>query len=148
MNFEKYAQESNKFLKEVSDELQTREDTDHAYRVLRSVFHTLRDILTSEESMHMISQLPMYLKALYVDGWNMQGKKRIRSMEEFLKCLRSKDDRAAARDFGDDARAKAEVKAVFNVLQRHITTGEIVHIMDQFPGELVELWNRKCLRES
>ena len=90
MNFEKYAQESNKFLREVSDELQTREDTDHAYRVLRSVFHTLRDILTSEESMHLISQLPMYLKALYVDGWNMQGKKRIRSMEEFLKCFKIK----------------------------------------------------------
>src|SRR5215216_6158671 len=128
MNFEKYAQESNKFLREVSDELQTRGDTDHAYRVVRSVFHTLRDILTPEESMHLVSQLPMYLKALYVDGWSFQEKKRIRSMEEFLKCLRSKDDRAAARDFGDDATAKAHVRAVLNVLQRHVTTVEIVHI--------------------
>ena len=141
MNFEKYAIEANKFLKELAIELKNADDTDHAYRVLRTVFHTLREILTPEESMHMTAQLPMLLKAVYMEGWNLQQKKKLRSMEEFLECVRSTNKQSAGRDFGDDATAKEKVRAVLNVLQRHITTGEIIHIMDQFPGELVELWN-------
>lgn len=95
MNFEKYVQESNEFLKEVANELNNGGDTNHAYRVLRTVFHTLREILTTEESLHMIAQLPMLLKAVYVEGWKPATKKKPRSMGEFLECLRANDKQAA-----------------------------------------------------
>jgi uncharacterized protein (DUF2267 family) len=140
MKFEEYAPEANKFLKEVAEELGQPDDTDHAYRVMKSVFHTMRDILTPEESLHLIAQLPLPIKGLYVDGWQLQVKDRIRSMPAFLQALREKSDRSAGRDFGNDETAKRHTKCVLNVVKRHVATGEVQHMIDQFPMELAELW--------
>jgi uncharacterized protein (DUF2267 family) len=140
MNFERYALEANKFLKEVAQELGNPDDTDHAYRVLKSVFHTLREVLTPEESLHLIAQLPLTIKGVYVDGWRMRTNKKIRSMDEFLECLREHSSPTSARDFGNDETAKHHAKCVFTVLKKHVATGEIQHMMDQFPMELAELW--------
>ena len=140
MNFERYAPDANMFLKEVAQELGNAQDTEQAYRIMKSVFHTVREILSPEESLHMIAQLPMIIKAVYVDGWHIPAKERIRSMPEFLACLRNTSDRSAARDFGSDETAIQKVKSVLNVLKRHVTTGEIQHMIDQFPMELAELW--------
>lgn len=140
MRFDQYAQEANTFLKEVAKELGNPDDSDLAYRITVSVLHTIRQILTPEESIHLISQLPMYLKAEYVNGWSLKPKHRIRSMEAFLHTVRSHNERSAARDFGNDETAKNRVKAVFTVIQRHVSVGEMVHVLDQFPSELLELW--------
>ena len=140
MNFEQYAPEANKFVREVAEELGNARDTDHAYRIMRSVFHTVREILSPEESLHFIAQLPLMIKGVYVDSWHIPARHRIRSMAEFLACLREQDKPAAARDFGDDETAKRHVKSVLNVIKRHVATGEIQHMIDQFPIELTELW--------
>lgn len=140
MKFEDYAPEGNKFVKQIAAELGTPEDTDHAYRVMKSVFQTLREILSPEESLHLISQLPMPIKALYVDGWKLKPTTRIRSMKEFVDALRAKSDRSAGRDFGDDDMAKHHAKCVLNVVKKHVATGEVQHMIDQFPMELAELW--------
>ena len=86
MKFDQYIGKANEFLKEVARELGTPEDTDHAYRIMSSVFHTVREVLSPEESLHLISQLPMFLKAVYVNGWHLKPKDRIRSMHEFIEC--------------------------------------------------------------
>jgi uncharacterized protein (DUF2267 family) len=139
MKFEKFAAEANKFLNQVVDELNRPQGEDQAYRVTRTVFHAIREILTPEESTHLIAQLPMLLKALYVDGWKIGPKNRIRSMPEFLACLRSFSDRPEV-DFGNDQQAVFTVQVVLDVLQQHITTGEAADIIAQFPNELKELW--------
>lgn len=140
MTFEEYAPEGNKFVKEIAAELQHVEDTNQAYRIMRSVFHTLREVLSPEESLHLIAQLPMAIKGVYVDGWHVPAKKKLRSMNEFLARLREQNQPSAGRDFGNDEQAKHQVKAVLNVLKRHVTTGEVQHMIDQFPMELTELW--------
>jgi hypothetical protein len=38
MNFDKYCQEANEFMCKVSNDLENCGDTDHSYRVVRSVF--------------------------------------------------------------------------------------------------------------
>lgn len=139
MKFEQYVQEANKFVSEVALELGIP-DTDQAYRVMTAVLHTIRDIITPEESLHLISQLPMLLKATYVNGWHLKPKTRVRSMDEFIECLLLQNPRTAPRDFGNDERAKDNTRAVLNVLKRHVSAGEIQDIMDQFPMELAELW--------
>ena len=88
----------------------------------------------------MLAQLPLGIKGLYLDGWKIQDKKRIRSMEEFLATLRGKSGPAAARDFGNDETARQHTKSVLNVVKRHVETGEIQNMIDQFPMELTELW--------
>ena len=140
MKFEEYAQDANVFLKEVAEELGNQGDTDHAYRIMRSVFHTVRDIISPAESLHLIAQLPLGIKGVYVDSWKIGDKERIRSMNDFLKALRAVNVASAARDFGNDETGKHHIKCVFNVLKRHVNTGEIQHVIDQFPLELTELW--------
>lgn len=140
MNFEQYAPEGNKFVKEVAEELDNAQDTDHAYRVMRSVFHAIREVLSPEESLHMLAQLPLMVKGTYVDGWHISSGNRIRSMAEFLACLRQQNEPVATRDFGNDETAIHHTKCVLNVIKRHVATGEIQHMMDQFPMELMELW--------
>ena len=139
MLFNNYIQPAELFIKEVAEELGNIQDTKAALRVTRSVFHTLRDMLTPEESLHLVAQLPMILKAIYVDGWKPGTVNRIRSMQEFLNCLKSNSDRPEV-DFGNNDEAVNAVQCVLDVVQRHVTVGEIAHIVDQFPQELLILW--------
>src|SRR6266508_1562355 len=84
LNFEKHAAKANQIVKEIARELGNEDDTNKAGRVLRCVLHALRDTITPEESMHLVSQLPFMLKALYIDGWKMTNKHhKIRHVEDF-----------------------------------------------------------------
>jgi uncharacterized protein (DUF2267 family) len=139
MKYEQYAQEARKFVKEIASELGT-DNIDQADRIMTSVLHVLRDILTPEESLHLISQLPMLLKAIYVNGWRLSTKNRIRSMNEFIESLMLKNPRTAADDFGNDEKAIERTKVVFKVLRNHIAIGEVKDIVSQLPFELTELW--------
>ncbi|RYY33003.1 DUF2267 domain-containing protein, partial [archaeon] len=65
MNFDQYALTGKEFLNKVAFELGDEEDTSRASRLLRATLRTLRDQSTPEESLQMISQLPMFIKALY-----------------------------------------------------------------------------------
>jgi uncharacterized protein (DUF2267 family) len=140
MKYEQYANEAHKFVSEVAIELGEPDNIDQADRIMTSVLHTLRDIITPEESLHLISQLPMLLKAIYVNGWHLSKKGRIKTMDEFIECLVSQNPRAAVQDFGTNEKATARTKAVFRVLRNHIAVGEVKDIVAQFPPGLVELW--------
>ena len=140
MKYEHYAQEAHRFVKEVAVELGDVTNIDQADRIMVSVLHALRDILTPEESLHLISQLPMMLKAVYVNGWRLHTKNRIRSTDEFIECLMLKNPRTAPQDFGNDEKALERTKAVFKVLRNHVAIGEVKDIVSQLPAELTELW--------
>lgn len=141
LNFESHSQKAHEFVKEVATELGNPEDTGHAGRVIRAVFHTIRDMVTPEESMHLIAQLPMYIKAVYIDNWRMSaGQATLRTQEEMLADLRKNAGRTAERDFGNDEMAVQKVEAIFNVLKRYVSAGEINDIKAQLPEPLAELW--------
>lgn len=55
-----------------------------AARIIRSVLHALRNRLSHQESFQLIAQLPMALKAVYVDGWKIKKEfQRISHLNEF-----------------------------------------------------------------
>jgi uncharacterized protein (DUF2267 family) len=140
MKFDQYAQEAHAFVKEVAYELGEPDNKNQAERIMTSVLHTLRDLLTPEESLHLISQLPMMIKAIYVNGWHLSSKATIRSMDQFIEHLMLKNPRTAPIDFGNDEKAIQRTKAVFSVLRNHISIGEVKDIVAQLPSELNELW--------
>ncbi|MBA4055719.1 MAG: DUF2267 domain-containing protein [Marivirga sp.] len=139
MKYEQYAQEARRFVKEVAAEL-GEVDTDQAERIMISVLHTFRDLLTPEESMHLIAQFPMLLKAIYVNGWRFGSKTRVRSLGEFVEALKEKNPRVSTLDFGNNELAIVRTKAVIRVLRNHIAIGEVKDIVSQLPSELTELW--------
>ena len=71
--FDKTVQESNLWLKDVMERLDTR-DRHHAYSTLRAVLHALRDRIGAESAAHLGAQLPMLLRGLFYEGWDPTGK--------------------------------------------------------------------------
>ena len=138
LNFNQYATQGNTFLKDYAKEMDLGKDTDKAGRIFTSIMHALRDIIPTEESLQLIAQLPMFIKAVYVNGWNIKKKKpRVKNMKDFLGLVKSHDWPAAATDFenGDDI-AERYVDTTFIYLRKYVSLGEMEDIRDGLPKDL------------
>ncbi len=144
MKFEKYVATGNSFIKEVAQELTgkpkeeiTEADKERALRITRAVLHGLRNRLTPEEFVDLISQLPMCIKAVAVDGWKIdKTPEKIKHVDEFVEEVWNEDGRVAPRDFGSREEAKEAIKAVLRVIKRHVSDGEIKDVEAEMPKEL------------
>jgi uncharacterized protein (DUF2267 family) len=133
LNFNQYAAEGNAFLKQYAKELCLSEDPERAGRVLSSILHGLRSIISVEESLQFIAQLPMFLKAVYVNGWSIKAnKQRVKDVEGFIKLIRSLDGKTSLYDFESDEIAEDYIYSTFLVLRMYVSSGE----MDDLRGEL------------
>lgn len=142
VNMGKYVEEANSFLKEVARELGNPEDIGHAGRVTAAVLHTLRERISVEESMHLISNLPMILKGIYVDGWKITKQAyHADTMDEFLDEVREHSRVDPGRDFGNNDMARETVQAVIRVLRKYVDEGEIRHIRQQLPEGVAVLFD-------
>ncbi len=133
--FDSTLQKSNLWLRELMDDLHW-EDRHRAYLALRSTLHILRDRLTPEEAVQLGAQLPMLIRGVYYDGWKITERPyKIRDKGEFLAMVH--------REFMNDPSIDPEqvVRAVFTLLSRKISEGEIQDIMHIMPKELQDLWN-------
>ena len=136
-HFENYAKEGNEFINEVADQLGTPGDTGHAFRVTQAVFNALRDRIMVEESMHLISELPMVLKAMYVNGWNIsKERKHSSTRDDFLSDIWNETQTADA-DFGSNP--EEGVRAVFRAIKSCISAGEMEHVRGQLTTEIDQL---------
>lgn len=132
--FDKTVQESNLWLKDIMDRLDT-EDRHHAYSSLRAVLHALRDRIGPESAAHLGAQLPMLIRGLYYEGWDPTNKPtKERHEEAFLGHIARELPRA---EEGDVERGAL---AVLDVLSKHVDRGAAVKIAGMFPGELRRFW--------
>ena len=74
LNFNQFAAEANAFLKKYTKEMNLDNDKEKAGRILSSILHALRDVISPQESLQLIAQFPMFLKAVYVNGWTSHKK--------------------------------------------------------------------------
>lgn len=134
--FDKTIQKTNVWLRDIMAELQT-EDHHKAYLALRATLQTLRDRLTVEETTDLGAQLPMLIRGFYYENWNPSGKpSKIRHKEEFLEQV----SRGFRGTQGNSVDPEQVVRAVFKVLTKHVSEGEIEDIRRSLPEELVKLW--------
>src|SRR5688572_30531694 len=66
---EEYVYKGREFVLRVAEALQRPEDLVSAGSATVGTFRQLRNILSADESLHLIAQLPVYIKAIYVDDW-------------------------------------------------------------------------------
>lgn len=136
LNFESYAKGGHEFVKRVAAELNTK-DTDRAGRITRCVLHALRNRITVEESFHLIAQLPMAIRAVYVDGWKVNASYvRVKDLEDFLSEIIKEDGTASWRDFSGIEDAQNAAWAVFRVLSYYASPGEINNVLGVLPEQL------------
>lgn len=143
MSIEKYYSEGLKFIKDVKEELGENSDLHQSERIMASVLHTLREVISPEESLHLIAQLPVLIKGIYVHNWHIRHKKSVHTMDDFMQSLMSQSPRTSSADFGNEEKAKQRTKAIFRVLRNHVTEGEIKDIVAQLPPDLRALFIRE-----
>lgn len=137
--FDETVQKTNTWLKDISETLHC--DRHRAYQALRGVLHCLRDRLTVDEAAHLGGQLPMLVRGVYYEGWRPAGKpEKVRSYEDFL-------FRVAAHLTNTPIEPQSAVRVVFEVLESHVSRGEIEDILRQLPHDIRALWPQAKLRE-
>lgn len=136
LNFNQFAAEGNEFLKEYAKQLNLGKDTKQAGRILSSILHAFREVISIEESLQLISQFPMFLKAVYVNGWTKHKTKKIKTMEEFIDLVRKYNGLTSIHDFGSDELAENYINTTFILLRRYISLGEMEDLRAELPKEL------------
>ncbi len=113
------------------------DNPERAGRILSSVLHGLRSMISVEESLQLIAQFPMFLKAVYVNGWSIKAKKdKIKNVEGFIDLIRSLDGKTSVYDFESDKIAEDYIYSTFLVLRRYVSSGEMEDIRDGLPKRL------------
>lgn len=136
LNFNQFAKEANGFLKDYTKELCLDGDLDKAGRILSSILHGLREIISTEESLQLIAQFPMFLKAVYVNGWSSHKKKKVKNMTDFIDLVREFDGTTSIYDFKSDQVAESYIHSTFIMLRRYISLGELEDIRTELPKDL------------
>ena len=111
------------------------ENKPRAYRLLKAVLHALRDWLQINESAHFAAQLPELLRGVYYEQWRpaiVPVKKR--SKADFFARV---EESFKGDPIDNPAQA---VLAVFQLLSKKITRGEIEKVRHALPEELRDLW--------
>jgi len=136
LNFNQFAKEGNAFLKEFAKKINMPNDTDKAGRILSSILHGLREVITTEESLQLISQFPMFLKAVYVNKWTTRKKVRVKSMTDFIDLIRELNGVTSLNDFESEEVAENYIHATFMMLRKYVSLGELEDIRTVLPKEL------------
>lgn len=111
------------------------QDRHRAYLAMRTTLHALRDRLIVDEVAQLAAQLPMLIRGFYYEEWDPSDKPlRDRHREQFLAAIE--------QPFRGDDRINAEevARAVFAVLARRVTEGEIEDVKQLLPAHIRDLW--------
>ncbi|MGB3344199.1 MAG: DUF2267 domain-containing protein [Aequorivita sp.] len=141
LNFNQYATEGNTFMKKYSEELGLTKNPDKAGRILTTILHGLREMISTEESLQFIAQLPMFLKAVYVNGWTLKTKKeKIKNMNDFIELLRSISGTTSLADFNSDGIVEDDIYSTFYMLRQYVSRGQMEDMKSQLPKQLKRLF--------
>lgn len=146
LDFNKFAAKGNEFMNILASELGFAENHPKAGRILKAVLHALRNHMTVEESIQLIAQLPMFLKAVYVENWTLRNDhKRVKHLKGFYQEIRELDGKTASADFDSDDDVSSAVTAVFVALRKYISLGELEDIRSVLPKELKGILNHPVM---
>ncbi len=122
------------WLNEICDRLDWT-DNKRAHLLLRTVLHGVRDWLSVDEAADLSAQLPVLIRGVYFEGWDPSSTPvHPRGKDEFLARVTSAFD----KDPLDDA--EEAVAAVFAILEKHVSKGEIDQVRKAMRKEIRELW--------
>jgi uncharacterized protein (DUF2267 family) len=127
-------EKTNVWINDLMAELAS-DEPERSYRALRAVLHALRDRLGVQEAADLGAQLPMLVRGFYYEGWSPGGKPvRDHTVDEFLDRVSDEFQ----RDMGPDP--EAVVRAVFKVIAKHVSSGEIEDVKSNLPPDIRGLW--------
>lgn len=106
-----------------------------SYRLLKAVLHTLRDSLQVNEAVDLGAQLPGLLRGAYYEQWRPATTPiKNRDVEEFLNRVNEQFKRDPL------AEPSQAVMAVFQLLSKKITEGEVEDVRACLPEAVRNIW--------
>jgi uncharacterized protein (DUF2267 family) len=134
--FDKTLQVTNIWLDELMRDEAIGPDRQVAWHVLGSVLRATRDRLPIELAAHLGCQLPLLVRGTYYDRFRpSELPNRQRSLDEFLQGIG--EELAKSRPVN----VRNATQAVFQVLSRHVTGGQIDKVRDSLPEEIRNIWH-------
>ncbi|MXP13209.1 DUF2267 domain-containing protein [Altererythrobacter confluentis] len=106
-----------------------------AWKVLSTVLHKLRDRLPLELAAHLGAQLPLLVRGAYYDQFDpTKMPEDWHSADDFIKQVAAQltDTRTVG--------ARDAIDAVFGVLDRHISVGQVDKVYQALPKGIRSLW--------
>lgn len=133
IGFTHAAEQAQQWVNELAKDLDWSEQS--AYRFMKSVLHTLRDWLSPEEMADLSAQLPTLVRGIYFEGWKpSDAPVSERKKRDFVISVRN------SFGYEPDVDIDTAIKAVFKLLDRHISHGEIVQVRNSMKKSLRHLW--------
>lgn len=126
------AEQAQRWVNDLAKDLDWNEQS--AYRLLKAVLQTLRDWLSPAEMADLSAQLPTLVRGIYFEGWKSEVLPGERKKRDFIIGVRSR--------FGYEPEVDIEkaVKAVFKLLDQHLSHGEIVQVRNSMKKALRDMW--------
>jgi uncharacterized protein (DUF2267 family) len=135
--FDSYIDAANHWLKELATTLELgTNDTHRALHALRAGLHAIRDRLPSTEVLDLGAQLPTLIRGIYFEGWSLRNDPtKIRSRSALIARVENElhgDPKLAAIDV---------LRAVIELLTKHVSAGEIADVTSTLPRSIAALWD-------
>ncbi len=138
--FIKYAQEAQRFVEMLAQDLGCPNDHDKARRVLKAVLHTVRDRILISESFQLMAQLPTILKGIFVEDWKYSEKPlKFHTTDSLWEALLASEHLAEPDDFPNKEYAIFAVNTVFKNLGHFVSAGELQDVIAQLPTAIKEV---------
>ncbi len=132
--FEKALHKAHVWLNDIVEEMGEGATRQQAYAAMRAMLHALRDRLNVDEAAQLAAQLPVLVRGIYFEGWDpSKTPLKIRHRDEFIELVREYLGKT------DNVDPEVAAKAVFAVLRKHVTEGEIKDVLDELPHEIRDL---------
>lgn len=126
--------DTNSWLQEISEKL-GHPDRQMAYHALRGVLFTMRDRLTPEEAADFASQLPLVIRGIFYEGYRPANKpEKYRDRDEWLQRVNRELEMAGGQN------PENATRAVFGVINEHVTGGEVQDVRHMLPESVRSLW--------
>jgi uncharacterized protein (DUF2267 family) len=131
--FDKTIQTTNIWLDEIMQRIGP--DRNLAWHILGAVLRALRDRLPIDEGAHLAAQLPILVRGLYYDQWHpAAGIRKDRTQEEFFEHV------AEGLQGVRPVNVRDAVRAVFSVLDCHLSRGQVDKVATSLPKDIRVLW--------
>ena len=129
-------QKTNVWLRDINYELSWF-TFQRGYIALRAVLHALRDRLSTPEIAQLGAQLPIFIRGIYYEGWNpAKTPIKSRGKELFFRQVRAEFKHTRNPDINPEEVSSA----IFRVLAKHVSKGELDQVRALLPRELRALW--------
>jgi uncharacterized protein (DUF2267 family) len=131
--FEHATQKAELWINEMMSELGT-DDPRLAYHALGASLQALRDRLRVDEAAQLAAQLPLVVRGLYYEGWRPAATPvRARRPDDFITMV---DEKLTD---GRDVAPERALTALFEVMRRHLSPGEIDSLVRVLPAEFAQI---------